>query len=221
MRTVKWTWTDGLAVAVSFDCFDTLVTADRPEEPWAAVAGELAARGVSVPADWEAAYRSRHVDASPLAELSLVEHARAALASRGVEVGRSTVADALVAAFDGPVGVRDGADDALRAAADAGPVGVCSNCSLPGLVERTLSRAGFAVEFDAVVASVDCGWRKPHDRAFERVAEGLGVSPSRLLHVGDDPRTDGGAETAGVTVLLTADVSLTEFPDWLEGTEWA
>jgi len=58
-------------VAVSFDCFRTLVTADRPAEPWVAVAAELRERGVPVPDDWEAAYRSSHRDYDRGAEAPL------------------------------------------------------------------------------------------------------------------------------------------------------
>jgi FMN phosphatase YigB (HAD superfamily) len=203
-------------VALSVDLFGTLVAADRPTEPWAAAADQLRARGVSVPADWEDAYRSTQLSVDRGAELSLVAHTRAALASRGVEAAEDVVHEALLAAFDGPVTVRPGAVDALAAAAEHGPVGLLSNCSLPGLVERTLERADLPVAFDAIVTSVDCGWRKPSDRAFETVADRLGVPVEELVHVGDDPRTDGGGRTAGATVVLTDDVALTELPAWLE-----
>lgn len=204
-------------MAVSFDLFGTLVAQDRPAEPWDAVAAELRVRDVPVPEDWEAAYRTPHTDLDPGREQSLVTHVRAALASRGVDAGRDAVHDALLAAFDGPVEVRPGARDALAAARKRGSVGVLSNCSLPGLVEGTLSRADLAV--GTVVTSVGCGWRKPHDRAFETVADELGVDVKDLVHVGDDPRADGGGRTAGVTVVLTDDVPLSAFPRWLEGRE--
>jgi FMN phosphatase YigB (HAD superfamily) len=203
-------------VAVSFDLFGTLVAADRPTEPWDAVATQLQARGVTVPGDWEELYRCSHVSVERGRELSLVEHTRAALASRDIEAGTETVAAALLDAFDGPVTVRDGAAVALAAAASRGPVGLLSNCSLPGLVDRTLQRAGLPVEFDATVTSVGCGWRKPHDRAFAAVADALGVTVAGLVHVGDDPRADGGARTTDATAVLTAEVPLAEFPAWLE-----
>lgn len=207
-------------MAISFDCFGTLVTADRPAEPWSVVADELAARDVEIPEDWESAYRSSHVDLQPLEELSLVTHTAAALESHGINPPRAVVREALLDAFDSPISVCDGAGVALQVVAAAGPVGICSNCSVPGLVERTLDRADFSISFDAVVTSVGCGWRKPHDRAFNSIATALDVSPADLLHVGDDPRTDGGARTGGVTVVLTDEVPLRSFPDWVEGTAW-
>lgn len=207
-------------MAISFDCFETLVTAERPAAPWAAAAEELAARGVSVPNDWEEAYRSSHISVERGRELSLVAHTQAALASRGVEADVDTIQTALLTAFDGPVEVREGAPDALEAAAAAGPVGILSNCSLPGLVEQTLSRAALDFSFDAVVTSVGCGWRKPHDRSFAAVADTLGVGLDSLVHVGDDARTDGGARTTDATVVLLDDVPLREFPAWLEESAW-
>lgn len=205
-------------MAISFDCFGTLVDTDRPDEPWAAVADRLAERDVTVPEDWEDAYRSTHVSVDRGAELSLVEHTLAALDSRGVDTDTETVHDALLAAFDGPVDVRPGAVEALNAAATAGSVGILSNCSLPGLVARALEQADLPT-VDTVVTSVGCGWRKPHDRAFMTIADRLGVPVGELAHVGDDPRTDGGGRTTGATVVLTETVPLAEFPSWLEAQE--
>jgi HAD superfamily hydrolase (TIGR01509 family) len=203
-------------VAVSFDLFDTLVAADRSAKPSVAVAGELEALGVTVPEDWTAAYRTDHLESAPSVERSLVDHTRAALASRGVEASAATVRSALLAAFDGPVTVREGASEALEAAADRGPVGVLSNCSLPGLVERTLDRAGLTASLDVVVTSVGCGRRKPHPAAFEAVAAALGIDPAALVHVGDDPRTDGGVRRVGAVPVICSAVPLAEFPAWLE-----
>lgn len=203
-------------MATSFDLFGTLVMAPRPAEPWDAVAVELARRDVPVPDDWESAYRQSHQSFDHGEEISLIGHTSAALASRDIDADREAVRAALLAAFDGPVERRDGVATALAAAADAGPVGILSNCSLPGLVERTLASADFDTEFDAVVTSVGCGWRKPHDGAFHAAADALGVETTALVHVGDDPRTDGGGRTCGVEVLLTDDVPLSAFPSWLE-----
>lgn len=203
-------------MTVTFDLYGTLVTASRPDEPWAAVASALSARDVTISSDWEAAYRSSHHDDGPLCERSLVSHTRAALASRGVETAEAVVHEALLEAFDGPIELRDGAVTALEAAAEYGSVGLLSNCSLPGLVDATIERASFPIAFDAVTTSVGCGWRKPHDRAFEAAAEALGVDTQGLVHVGDDPRTDGGGRTAGVSVVITEETPLQDLPAWLE-----
>ena len=95
-------------------------------------------------------------------------------------------------------------------------VGVCSNCSVPELVGRTLVRADLRGRFDTVVTSVGCGWRKPDRRAFEAVAAGLGVEADALVHVGDDPETDGGIEAAGGRFVDVADAPLSNLDGRLE-----
>ncbi|WP_336336848.1 HAD family hydrolase [Haloarcula brevis] len=210
-------------MALSFDLFGTLVRADRPSEPWDAVAAALSARSVRVPDDWEAAYRSAHREYDRGREAPLDEHVRLALASRGVEVAAETATAAVLDAFDSPVTVRDGATEAVAAAAQRGPVAVCSNCSVPGLVERTLARADIerrsGRSFDAVVTSVGCGWRKPHPNSFESTADAVGVALADLVHVGDDARTDGGAGRAGAESILLADRSLPTIAEQLREGE--
>jgi FMN phosphatase YigB (HAD superfamily) len=196
-------------VVVSFDLFGTLVTVDRLDDPAAAVAAELRARDISVPGDWAEAYGERHIDAPEGAEVPLPAHVAAALHSRGVETPANAVRRAVVAAFDPAVETRRGAAAAVSAAAECGPVGLLSNCSVPELVARTLIRADVDRDlFDATVTSVACGWRKPHPEAFRTLAGHLDVSPESLVHVGDDPRTDGGVTAVGGRFVDVADVSL-------------
>lgn len=207
-------------MAVSFDLFDTLVDVDQPATPAAAVADELESRGVDVPEDWADAYASPHVDPPEHAEVPLPAHVSRALASRGVEFENNVVRRAVVAAFDPVVETREGAREAVAAARDRGRVAICSNCSVPELVARTLIRADLDRDgFDAVVTSVACGWRKPAPEIFELTADELGVSPSAVVHVGDDPRTDGGIEAVGGTAILLEDVPLPEVPEALASLE--
>lgn len=197
-------------MVLSFDCFGTLVTADRPAEPWVAVADALRERGVTVPDDWETAYRTSHREYDRGAEAPLDEHVRLALSGRGVAVDPDLAREATLAAFDRPVTVREDARTALAAARERGPVAVCSNCSVPGLVGRTLDRADLAV--DAVVTSVACGVRKPHEGIFRATADALDAPLADLVHVGDDPRTDGGAERVGASTVLLDETPLAELP---------
>jgi FMN phosphatase YigB (HAD superfamily) len=199
-------------VAVTFDLFGTLVDADRPDDPAAAVARELRERGVAVPDDWADAYREPHVDAPEGAAVPLPAHVAAALADRGVDAPANAARRAVVAAFDPEVARRPGADEAVSAAAERGPVGVCSNCAVPELVGRTLVRADLRGRFDAVVASVDCGWRKPDARIFETIADRLGVAPTDLVHVGDDERTDGGVRGVGGRFVDVGQTPLSALP---------
>ncbi|WP_348612972.1 HAD family hydrolase [Halobaculum rarum] len=207
----------GGVAAVSFDLFGTLVDVDAPADPAAAVAAELRERGVTVPDDWTDAYAEPHLEYAAGVERPLHHHVAAALASRDPECEpRAFVDDAAVAvraAFDRPIETRYGAAEAVATLAEEYPVGVLSNCSVPGLVGRALERSTVdAEDLDAVVASVECGWRKPDARAFEAVATDIGVPVERLLHVGDDPETDGGAADAGARFVPVEEVSLPELP---------
>ncbi|SEP61187.1 HAD family hydrolase [Natrinema salaciae] len=200
-------------MGVSFDLFGTLVTADRPDDPATAVATELAKRDVAVPDDWSAAYAEPHVDAPEGAEVPLPAHVSRALASRDVDYEHNAARRAVVAAFDPTVETRPGALEAVAAARDRGPVAICSNCSVPELVGRTLVRSDFERDdFDAIVTSVGCGWRKPAPEIFELTADELGVATPDLVHVGDDPAADGGIESVGGTALLLEDLSLADVP---------
>ena len=199
-------------MAVSFDLFGTLVDVARPDDPAAVVARELRARDVAVPDDWGDAYREVHVDAPEGAAVPLPAHVARALASRGVDAPGNAPRRAVVAAFDPDVSVRPGAREAVAAANDHGPVGVCSNCAVPGLVRKTLVRADLRDAFDAVVASAACGWRKPDARIFERTADALECDASALVHVGDSD-ADAGIEALGGTFVDVRDVHGAELAD--------
>ena len=85
---------------------------------------------------------------------------------------------------------------------------------MPELVGRTLIRSDFdRDDFDTIVTSVGCGWRKPAPEIFESTARQLGVDPTELVHVGDDPRTDGGIEALGGTALLLSETPIDEISD--------
>jgi FMN phosphatase YigB (HAD superfamily) len=204
-------------VVVSFDCFGTLVDATRPEEPAVAIAQELRARGVDVPADWPEAYRERQLDPPAGAETPLPVHVSAALASRDIDADEDAIRRAVVAALDPDVETRDGALEAVEAAAEYGPVAICSNCSVSQLVWRSLERSAIAPDtFDAIVTSVDCGWRKPDRRIFEMTATRLDATLSTLVHVGDDPHADGGIEDYGGRCVLLTETELPAVPERLE-----
>lgn len=200
--------------ATSFDLFGTLVAVEDRGNPADAIAAELAERSIPVPDDWEKQYRTPQIDTDSGAELPLPDHIVAILETADETTPeREVICEAVLAAFDQPVRTRPGAADAVAAMAERGPVGILSNCSVPGLVERTLHRSDLDTDqFDTVVTSVDCGWRKPDQRAFEAVANQLNAPIQNITHVGDNQDTDGGAVDAGASVILVGEVPLTELP---------
>ncbi len=198
---------DSNPAAVSFDLFGTLIETPAVSDYARAIRAELIAHEIAVPTDWDDAFYEKHIDAPEHAEVPLADHVYAALQHRGIEPSErdeSAIEAAVLDAFDTDVDVRDGAFEAIRAARTIGPIGVLSNCSVPQLAERSMHRAGLdPARFDAIVTSVACGWRKPSPQAFYAIAEALDVRPSGLLHVGDNPDTDGGvADVGGEAVLL-------------------
>lgn len=205
-------------MAVTFDLFGTLVRVDGPAEPATAVATALDERGVTVPADWATAYREHHVQVEDGAELALSTHVTAALESRGVSARQKAVDAAVREAFEPTVQTVPGARSAVEAAADRGPVGVCSNCAVAGLPAEALDRSAIVDDvFDAVVTSVEVGWRKPDRRIFEAAADELDCDVAELLHVGDDPATDGGIEAVGGT-FVPVDDEVPSITPMLEGS---
>jgi len=205
-------------VAVTFDLFDTLVRVERPGSPAAAVAGALAARGISVPDDWASAYREPHVDVEPTEEVSLPAHVSAALDSRGIDAPESAVRDAVETAFEPTVATVPGAESAVESAAAAGATGVCSNCAVPGLATRALEGSDIDSDaFDAVVTSVGVGWRKPDERIFAAAADALHCEVADLTHVGDDPETDGGIDAAGGQSIIIESGDFEAVHECLEG----
>jgi FMN phosphatase YigB (HAD superfamily) len=203
-------------VAISFDLFGTLVDVDTLDDPAAAVATELRALGISVPDDWTAAYTEPHIDAPDGAEVPLPAHVSAALGSRGVDPANNAARRAVVNAFDPAVTDRTDAAQAVAAAHDHGPVGLLSNCSVPELVGRTLIRSELSRnDFDSIVSSVACGWRKPDPQSFETIARRLSIPVDQLVHVGDTPATDGGIEACGGTFVDVTETPLSELPSRL------
>lgn len=196
--------------AVSFDCFGTLLTVEEPPDPSQAVADALEARGIDIPEEWGTAYRTAYIETDqPLQELPLADHVYALLeahSDRDRSPDVEAVTDAVRGAFETSIQTRTGAVETVSAFSEAVPVAILSNSSVNGLVDRAVAKSDLSADvFDVVRASVDLGWRKPHERTFRAIADELDVDVSSLVHVGDDPRTDGGADRAGARAVIVPD----------------
>ena len=69
-------------------------------------------------------------------------------------------------------------------------------------VKSDLTRAGLADFFDALVTSVDVGYRKPEVAGFLKLSEKLRVRPKELLYIGNEPKDIQGAKAAGAQSAL-------------------
>jgi HAD superfamily hydrolase (TIGR01549 family) len=79
------------------------------------------------------------------------------------------------------------------------PVGLVSNYPCGISLRRSLSALGIADQFDPVVISGEVGYVKPHPMLFRIALETLGVSPDRVLFVGDSWASDMvGGHSAGM-----------------------
>lgn len=84
---------------------------------------------------------------------------------------------------------------------------ICDTGLTPGWVTReVLARLGFAESVHAYVFSDDMGMTKPHAAMFATALDELGVEPPKAVHVGDMLRADiDGARRVGMkTIRITA-----------------
>jgi putative hydrolase of the HAD superfamily len=91
----------------------------------------------------------------------------------------------------------------VRALAGDFRLAVVTNTHRADLVPGHLTAMGLRSCFDAVITSVEVGWRKPHPRIYAAALDALGIGPRDALFVGDTYAPDFlGPERAGITALL-------------------
>jgi putative hydrolase of the HAD superfamily len=173
--------------AVVFDLDDTLAVTDGDRAALLAAAADRA--GVSLSFDREA-YLDAHREHSgaesrrPVFD-ALVDSDAPAL----TRAYRETIGEALT-----PI---EGAASVLGTLRGRYRLGLLTDG--PGRTQRDkLRRLDWADAFDAVVVTGPIGAPKPDRRAFEAIADELGVDPGDAVYVGDDPERDvAGAAAAG------------------------
>jgi putative hydrolase of the HAD superfamily len=118
------------------------------------------------------------------------------------------LAEGLLASIDhGAVTFAIGAEAALAAANEDGPVGVLTN-GPEWRQSQKLSALGVLDDLDGVVYAGDMARRKPHRDPFDRICSILGTEHTETLYVGDSLEHDvAGGQGAGLPVA------------WVQGTE--
>jgi putative hydrolase of the HAD superfamily len=202
-------------MAVTFDCWNTLLV----EEDWhlahalrvEALRNAAVQAGLDVSRDaaahafdqaWEI-----HLQAwSEGRATGALEVARAGLHALGAPevepVFQQLIEHFENASHSGRVCALDGARETLCALRDGGVTCalICDTGLTPGrVVRRHLDRLEMLQHLVVQIFSDEVGVPKPDPRPFQAALEGLGVSPTKALHVGDLRRTDiAGARGIGM-----------------------
>lgn len=80
---------------------------------------------------------------------------------------------------------------------------VVTNTHHARLVTDHLAAMGLSSRFDAVITSVEVGWRKPHPRIYAAALDALGVPASAAVFIGDSYAPDfHGPRQAGIRAFL-------------------
>jgi len=102
-------------------------------------------------------------------------------------------------------GVRYSADvaECVRGLARDYRLAVVTNTHRADLVPAHLEAMGLRPYFDAVITSVEVGWRKPHPKIYATALGALGVDAGSTVFVGDSYRPDFvGPERVGIPAFL-------------------
>jgi putative hydrolase of the HAD superfamily len=200
---------------ILFDFFGTLVeySASRTEQGYARSHDLLRRLGaeLSYPeflATWAAtsAEFDRGSDRDDR-EFSMTEVGTAYLSDVLRRTPSAAEVEAFVDAYIGEwnTGVRYSAAVAawVRALAGEHRLAVVTNTHHPDLVPGHLDAMGLRSCFDAVVTSVEVGWRKPHPKIYATTLDMLGIDASAAVFVGDTYEPDFvGPERAGIAAFL-------------------
>jgi putative hydrolase of the HAD superfamily len=213
-------------IGVTFDLWETLIF-DRPEKD--EERGRMRCRGIrdtletlGISLNIDDVKRGYDQSASQMQnvwdqnmEVPTFEQIRLILELAGLPIARiptdTTAVQRLVEAYVEPIVTlppplgEDVVDTLEDVRALGAKIGLVSNTGrAPGdALRQMLQEYGVLKYFDATVFSNEIGFRKPDSRIFIQTLTELGVSASRVVHVGDNPEADfNGARQAGMRALL-------------------
>lgn len=96
-----------------------------------------------------------------------------------------------------------GVADMIRQLADGRRLAVVSNAHEADLVSEHLKAMGLLPYFDAVITSIEVGWRKPHPAIYTTALSALGIDAEEAVFVGDTYEPDFvGPERLGIRAFL-------------------
>jgi FMN phosphatase YigB (HAD superfamily) len=195
---------------VTFDCWATLLyESEETRDPDARARSFAATVGVSVDAARDAArtaWREHQMLWHRRVVFCGADMTRMTLRTLGVTLDPARE-EALITELEDQILDRevlplDGALAALETLAKSGVrrALICDTGFTPGrVVRKLLDRVGLLEHLEVTVFSDETRVPKPHPKAFRSALDGLGVTPSGAVHVGDLRRSDiAGARGAGM-----------------------
>lgn len=207
---------------ILFDFFGTLVQFGGPAE-YPRTLRYLAGLGLEYQPEemmrrWDGAWQ-------PFEERCRVDHREFSMIDVGTaflsgELGRAPtqsevdgLIDVYIAEWNNTVVHLDGMRDWIEALAARYRLGIVSNTHEAQLVPAHLEKMGIAQHFDAVVLSVELGWRKPHPEIYATALTRLGAEARHAVFVGDTHWADFvGPQQAGMTAYLIDPTGAAEVP---------
>jgi putative hydrolase of the HAD superfamily len=136
-------------------------------------------------------------------EFSMAETAAAFLGRSPDDPAVAEFERTYIAEWSAAVAYPDGIDTLLADLRGRHRLAVVSNTHSPTMVPRMLADRGIAGLFDAVVLSVDVGWRKPHPAMYAAALDALGITAAEAVFVGDSREADfTGPTAAGIRSYL-------------------
>lgn len=200
---------------VLLDFFGTLVGVSAGGNELSYHATHALVRSLGADADYPAVLRAWADEAARFdqrsaaddSEYSMAEVAAAMLARL---LGRAASADEAAAVGGSFVrewgrGIRypPGIGELIAGLAARYRLAVVSNTNQAGLVQGHLAAMGIDRYLDAVVTSVEVGWRKPHPAIYAAALGRLEISPASAAFAGDTYEADyAGPVAAGMTAFL-------------------
>lgn len=146
-------------------------------------------------------------------EFSMREGAAAIL---GVDVSDPAAAEferVYIQEWSAPVAPVPGVAEFLTGLRDRHRLAVVSNTHSPTMIPGLLAAWGWTALFDAVVLSVDVGFRKPHPTMYATALAALSVPASEAVFVGDSLVPDHtGPTAAGIDSYLIDPAGVTNVP---------
>jgi putative hydrolase of the HAD superfamily len=115
----------------------------------------------------------------------------------------AALVEAYLSEWNTAVAYPPGVADLVGDLADHFRLAVVTNTHQADLVPAHLSAMGIAGLFEAVVTSVEVGWRKPHPAIYAAALQRLGITAGNAVFVGDSYIADYVGPTAvGLTAFL-------------------